>query len=91
MKSGSDDILDMNKKRDLRDTEQAPIQSGSEAEDGRRASHERSVTIFARDGGLNHRVSDDMGWDVDIMLKLKKEVREDSAAARETSRRQKDW
>jgi hypothetical protein len=49
------------------------------------------VTIFAKDGGLNHRVSDDMGWDVDIMLKLKKEVREDSAAARETSRRQKDW
>jgi hypothetical protein len=32
-----------------------------------------------------------MGWLHVDMLKLKKEVREDSAAARETSRRQKDW
>ena len=77
MKSGSDDILDMNKKRDLRDTEQVPIQSGSEAKDGHRSSHERSVTICAKDGGLNHRASDDMGWDVDIMLKLKKGLERD--------------
>ena len=31
MKTERDDILDMNKKRDLRDTEQVPIQSDSEA------------------------------------------------------------
>jgi len=37
--------------------------------------------VRVREKGLDHRVSDDMGWDVDIMLKLKKEVREDSAAA----------